>query len=388
MQLTRRDFFFGSTALALSGCRIWREPPSPRAYSVAVFGDMHYDADPMEKFHSAFLSVWGKDKDETWRLGEFRRNGKMWSDLGRRILASAGACATPDTDFVLQLGDLVQGDCRDLGAHRRMLDEAAMALSDAFGGRLPVLSVCGNHDLRLGTSRDGNDQGAEPAYRAFAADWNARACARLGGEAPEGLTFALRHGPDLFVFIDFNHPSAARVKELLAENEDVRYTFIVTHGPLSPMDYTPRRWFLYGYEPDDPVRNEMRALFARRNAIVLAGHVHSLEHKEFVFPEGRISEMVMSTMVRSFDKPLSAVPQVATLDPARYGRIKALEDSWVPGLPELFAEWRPHLKSYFLSRATGHFRLRVSDEGVWVDYYGLDARTPTRTFELRRKTGL
>lgn len=384
MRLTRRSFLLGSAALTLAGCRVPSGERVPRAYSAAVFGDMHYDADPMEKFHAAFLSTWGKDECEGWRLDEFRRNGRMWGDIGRRILAAAGSCATPDTGFVLQLGDLVQGDCRDLAAHGRMLNEAAAAISDAFGGRLPVLTVCGNHDLRLGASRDGNDQDAAPAYGAFVADWHRRQFAKLGEDAPEGTTFGLRHGPDLFVFIDFNRPSADRVKEILEENDDVRYTFLVTHGPLSPMDLMPRRWFLYGDEKDDPVRNEMRALFARRNAIVLAGHVHSLEHKEFAFPEGRISEMVLSTMVRSFEKPLAAEPEVVATDSSQYGRVMAREVSWVPGLKELFDEWRPHLTRYFASRATGHYRLRVSDAGVWVDYYGLDSRLPTKTFELRR----
>lgn len=369
-RISRRAFL--AEAGAFASCPLWMGMSTGlgvRSYSVALIGDMHYDADPMEKFHAEFLKVWGEDPDESWRLGEFRRNAAMWNGIGRKILASAGASATPDTAFVAQLGDLVQGDCRDGETHRRMLAEAKGLLSESFGPDRPIVLVCGNHDLRAGTSRDGNDQDAAEAYRVF-----------VGRDT----TYAFRQGPDLYLVIDFNRPSADRVKKLLAANENVRYTFILTHGPLSPMDLMPRRWFLYGDEKDDPVRNEMRALFARRNAIVLAGHVHSLEHKEFAFPEGRISELVLSTIVRSFDKPLAPEPDVIATDPARYGRVKEQEVSWVPGLKELFDEWRPHLREYYASRATGHYRLRVSDAGVWVDYYGLDARMPTKTFELRR----
>ena len=38
---------------------------------------------------------------------------------------------------------------------------------------------------------------------------------------------------------------------------------------------------------------------------------------------------------------------------------------------------------YWFANAVGHAKLRVSDEGVWFDYYGRDALTPTKTFALR-----
>ena len=49
----------------------------------------------------------------------------------------------------------------------------------------------------------------------------------------------------------------------------------------------------------------------------------------------------------------------------------------------LFAEYRPGLKIRYAARAAGHYALRVSDSSVTIDYYGLDATTPTKTFVLR-----
>ena len=49
----------------------------------------------------------------------------------------------------------------------------------------------------------------------------------------------------------------------------------------------------------------------------------------------------------------------------------------------LFAEYRPGLKIRYAARAAGHYALRVSDSSVTIDYYGLDATTPTKSFVLR-----
>ena len=38
---------------------------------------------------------------------------------------------------------------------------------------------------------------------------------------------------------------------------------------------------------------------------------------------------------------------------------------------------------YYYANAVGHARMRVSDDGVWFDYYGRDALEPTKTFLLR-----
>lgn len=49
----------------------------------------------------------------------------------------------------------------------------------------------------------------------------------------------------------------------------------------------------------------------------------------------------------------------------------------------LFDEYRPYMTRYYFANAAGHARLRVSDAGVWFDYYGRESISPTRTFKLR-----
>jgi len=372
--MTRRDFtaLLGGAfaSLAMPGCLT---AAGADEYTVSVLGDMHYDAFPRERFHAKALEKWHR---EGWksqiRLDEFDRNAKMWQDICRRILAAASSVRRPDAAFMLQLGDLVQGDCEDNDLHMQMLAEASGLLEKAFPG-LPILSVCGNHDIRQG--RD--NWGAAVPYAQRMVPYESR---QLAAFAPDGFvstTFGFRRGRDLWIALDFNYAERDMgiVKKLLADNPDVRYTFVVTHGPVLPMHIWPCRWFYLGKRNQDALRREMRAVFARRNAIILAGHVHTLELKDWFGDGGRITEMVLNTCAGGGGgKYFPAEPNVVCDDPEKFGR-------W--GEKDMFDEYRPGLRRCFLSRAVGHHILYVSDNGVRLDYYGHDALTPTREFVLR-----
>ena len=131
----------------LSGCLT--SGASDEAYSVSVLGDMHYDAAPPEKYHAKKLASCAKNGNlQPPCLKEFTRNAKMWEDVCKRILASASAVRRPDAAFALQLGDLVQGDCRDAATHRRMLEDAFAYFRGRYPQHLPFVTVCGNHDIR------------------------------------------------------------------------------------------------------------------------------------------------------------------------------------------------------------------------------------------------
>jgi len=185
MRMTRREF----TALlggAFAGLGMADGLPSvgkSDAYSVSVLGDMHYDAFPRERFHAKALALW---QEKGWkhpaRLREFDRNAKMWQDICKRILASASAVRRPDASFALQLGDLVQGDCEDNALHVEMLTEATDLLEKAFPG-LPIVSVCGNHDIRKGHE----NTGASKPYAERMVPYESRQLARLVRHHPFGV---------------------------------------------------------------------------------------------------------------------------------------------------------------------------------------------------------
>jgi len=379
MALSRRDFtaWLGGAAFgaALPGyCAIGASD----AYSVSVLGDMHYDAFPPEKFHAAALKKWLPKKAHPARLKEFKRNAAMWQDVCKRILDASSKCVRGDAAFALQLGDLVQGDCESDELHRQMLKEATDLLVKAYPG-LPVVSVCGNHDIREGD----NDTGATKAYADYMVPFESRQLAKFAPKGFKSTTFGFRRGPDLWIALDFTYGKrdAEIVRKLLANNRNVRYTFITTHGPVLPMDYWRSRWFYLGWPHNAELRREMRALFARRNAIVLAGHVHTLEYKDWYGDGGRITEMVLNTcagLSKGGYNP--ADPEVFRTDPKNYGDWAGEKD----GMKDLFAEYRDGLRSYYAAHAVGHHILRVSDESVELDYYGHDRTVPTKTFVLRK----
>jgi len=340
------------------------------SYSVSILGDTHFDTSPSSVYHAEFARKYGADKLQQWRPEEFERNARMWEGPSRRILEASGRTATDSTRLVLQLGDLIQGDCADAAVHRRMLADGVAYMKGVYPKGVRFVTVCGNHDVRDGIDPMGDDQSAADAYRAFA-----------GGRT----TYGFREGPDLFVVVDFNRgrEDVAEVKRILRENEDVRYTFVAVHGGVFPFDVGRRRWFYLGAAEDDALRREMRAQFARRNAIVLCGHTHRLEFKEARFPEGRLVEFTMNSVWGGKDgTAYPAEPKVLREGAASYGDVAWVRSS--PQVSALFDEYRPYMKRYLAAKAVGHAVMRVSDAGVAFDYYGRDSTVPTRTWFVAR----
>jgi hypothetical protein len=45
--------------------------------------------------------------------------------------------------------------------------------------------------------------------------------------------------------------------------------------------------------------------------------------------------------------------------------------------------FKPSLKEYYETRAAGHYRLKVAENSVEMEFYLCDARTPDRVFKLK-----
>jgi hypothetical protein len=69
-----------------------------------------------------------------------------------------------------------------------------------------------------------------------------------------------------------------------------------------------------------------------------------------------------------------------------YARLpKATKDYNLADARALFAEYRPHLKDFFLSNQQGRFMLDVSDSAVTMTAYGGDHAEVSRRFPLYRQ---
>ncbi|MBO4288239.1 MAG: metallophosphoesterase [Kiritimatiellae bacterium] len=369
--ITRRNWLKGCSCAALAGTAGCLSTGKEGDYSVVLIGDTHYDKAPETVYHAHY-----NEKVE-WlnrvQRAEFKRNGEMWADRLPRLIRAAAKCARPDTRFAIQLGDLVQGDCGNGEVHKKMMADVLDFMKGEFGG-LPFLTVTGNHDIR------GVD--AYPAYEAY---MPGRLTKEMGF-AISRTTFSFRRGPDHYLFIDFNKPAnetVPLVKAALEANKGARYTFVITHGPMFPFDASAFRWFLYGNRRDDAIRREMLALFLKHNVICLAGHTHRLDWREFVRPEGRITQLIVSSV---WTDERQKTPSVFYTDPAKLGThfaFKEKDPKRVEDARALFAEYAPYWRGCYFADAAGYCRLEVHDKGVNARYYGGDGETPIMTFKLR-----
>lgn len=387
MTIDRRGFIQGAGTLfgatCLSGCGNPFEIAGPctgsdNAYSVAVLGDTHYDAEPESVYHSHYdeSNKWAKVQHE-----EFRRNGEMWRTRCPGLLsASAELARTADTRFVLQLGDIIQGDCDDVPTHKKMLDDCIKLLRAPYPGDMPFLTVIGNHDFR--------GKGARKAYMDFAEPFMAGEIAKLTGAADSATArypaFSFRTCGDLWVFCDFETKDLQPIIDCIESGADARHVFLVTHGPFTTPDGGGSfRWRLGGRKDSAALRPKLYEILSRRRAVVLSGHTHTTAYYRHENEFGRFCEFTANSVW--------AKPELATGEPVH----SSVEQYGATGLARHTGEkladfkselgfFRPGLKEYFFNRGAGHYRLDVSDDAVKMMFYPGDAKAPARTFSLWR----
>ena len=378
--MNRREWIKGFAAGALTlGTGPWCEavaamlrmrsgplpPPVSRApgdYSVIVLGDTHFDGLTFDTYHSL-----NPNPTES-NLEEWTRNAGMWADRCPRLLRAAAARETADTAFAIQLGDLVQGDCNDNPTHLQMATDAFATLKSALGQSLPLCLVTGNHDIRKSSAES---TGADETFYA----WQ---CARMTEELGKSVgqtTFYFTHGPDLYISVNFNSPSMAVIEEALAAYPNARYTFLMTHGPVLPSDTATYTWHLWGGADSAVNRIKLRKMLLERDVIVLAGHLHTTELTEVMTDEGRITQVIASS-VWSPESRARAKPYLS--GPADYGA----RQETAPG-QDRFAEYRPAMTRYLRSSLAGYMRMEVGARGVTMRVYGGDSSSPAHVWRLR-----
>ena len=340
-------------------------PPVTRApgdYSVIVLGDTHFDGLTFDTYHS--LNPTPSDSN----VEEWTRNAGMWADRCPRLLRAAAARMTSDTAFAIQLGDLVQGDCNDDATHAQMAADAFATIKGALGQSLPLCLVTGNHDIRKSS---GDSSGAADTYYA----WQ---CARMTEELGltiDNTTFYFTHGPDLYISVNFNSPTMPVIEEALALHSDARYKFLMTHGPVLPSDTTNFTWHLWGGNNAAPNRLKLRKMLLENDVIVLAGHLHTTELTEVMTDEGRITQVIASSVWSPESRARSTPSRIG---PEAYG----LGQATAAG-QDRFAEYRPAVTRYLRSSLAGYMRMEVGARGVTMRVYGGASATPAHVWRLR-----
>ncbi len=375
---TRRSFILkagGFAGSVLCGCSplFGRED----SYSVSILGDTHFDSPDTKLYHGLYTHSTTEERYKA-HLAEHARNAAMWKERMPSLVKASGKCRRPNAAFALQLGDMVQGDCGDAATHRRMLGDAFSFIKDAYGGRLPLVTVVGNHDIRGDVEGDG-------ALETFHS-WQPPLMAKELGCPVTDTTFSFRQGPDAYIVVDFNEPNPdlSKLADLLAKCDGARYVFVISHGPFIPSGTS--RWLLLGRGKRTKDRRELTRLLAKRNAIVLAGHTHTIEHYDCAFPEGRITQFVANSV---WSDPKLADLYIVESGEAAYGNQVGAKargrtpEKEISSLKAYTNEFRPFVKGYLYANGAGHYIMDVSDSGVTVSFYGGSSTAPSRLFRLR-----
>ena len=376
--MNRREFLtlsatgiigFGMSSFPLP---VWASGKRDKAYSLIILGDTHFDVDPPSVYHSNYMEK--TDWLNKVQRAEFARNGEMWKDRCPRLLQRASKLIGKDTRMVLQMGDLIQGDCGNAEVHKKMLSDALERMKGEMGG-LPFVTVVGNHDIR------GTD--AKDAYHQF---MPARMSQELGKTISK-TTFGFTIGDDAYIFVDFNNPDDVEIDRLLDETKGARHTFIVTHGPIVPSDNKSCRWILHGgaSEAETEARHHFREAFAKRNAIVLCGHTHNTDFIDWYGDGGRITQMTMSSVWTTDKQKLYSVRSEGA---ENYGMLREKtrlgpNGGDIKDERPLFDEYRPGIRQHTNSTSQGSYKLNVSKKHVTIDFYAGDSQELSHQFVVR-----
>ena len=344
-------------------------------YSVAILGDTHYDAEPEGVYHSHYDE---SNKYAKIQHSEFRRNGEMWRTRCPRLLASSAELShAKDTRFVLQLGDIIQGDCDDAPTHRKMLDDCIRRLRAPYPKGLPFLTVIGNHDFR--------GKGARAAYLDFAEPFMANEIAKLTGVAKGAAAkypaFSFRAGGDLWVFCDFETKNLQPIIDSIESDASARHVFLVTHGPFTTADSGSFRWRLGGRKECAALRPKLYEVLSRRRAIVLSGHTHTTAFYRHENEFGGFCELTVNSV---WAKPDMATGEPVCSSVEKYGAMNLARHKGdiLEDFKSELGFFRSGLREYFFNLGAGHYRLDVSGDSVVAAFYPGDAKVPAREFKL------
>ena len=376
MKMRRREFLWTAGAFAAGGCRL--PGAAGGDYDVTILGDTHFDETEWGTYHVGWKPR--DDRDAGGRRREFARDAAMWKERLPSLIAAAAKCHRPMDAFLLQVGDLVQGDTANAEMELKMYRDALCAVRRGME-ELPFLTVAGNHDVR---------NGGRPVYDSFFPPY----LSKEFGRKFDSTTFHFTQGPDAWIVADFMQPDAARLFAALDETEGCRHTFIVCHSPLTPSDNWGFFWFLFGKNEDTALRRRFLARILKRHVIVLCWHLHYTELEEWRRDGGLLTQFSFNSV---WGRPEQSTPELLASDPKKWGELYVHKNA--TDKPEehdghytnrsraeslaLMDEYAPGLVRYEKYDAAGHYRLHVSDAAVTVDFYPGDALVPERTFVLR-----
>ena len=328
-------------------------------YQVTVLGDTHYDD---IKYHAS-------KPEKPYQIEEQERNIRMWANGDSdAMLAAASSLTSDSTPFVIQTGDISQGDCDSVEDQQKMISDAFDKISSHFGGK-KVFSVIGNHDIRFRSPAKTDISTAEKVFVPAQEK-------QLGKKSRSG-NYTVRHGKDLFIFFGAYSTSDRAaydfVSSALNQNKDARHVFYITHVPLLAWSYTH----------PTPGHDKIVPLLLSRNAIILSGHTHRSSLLTLTKGDKKLTQFVVSSIGADWKKDTVWEKSFDNVDKFMQSKKESIRkrDSVIKRMAEL--------KKYKITTAdvysqkSGFAVLKVKGDTVSADLYLDDSRNPVQTFVLK-----
>jgi 3',5'-cyclic AMP phosphodiesterase CpdA len=374
--LTRRHFL-QTSATAAAGLAL--APALARAaaasgpFSFILLGDLHYDK--LEHHDLAWL-----EKTHPNDLSQIKNYSRLTTEIMPRLFATlrdtiAELNRTPATrvEFVLQVGDVVEGLCGSQELATRQNTEALAFIRDARLG-VPFVFAKGNHDV----TGDGAPAAFATVFHPFLTE-QARAVSPTSGEI-KSARYTLRSGNAEFAFFDAYDRESLDWFE--AARRSAEHFFAVIHPPVVP--YGARAtWHVFSAAKDQSKREKLLEILGRERAIVLGGHIHRFNTLARETPRGRFAQLAVSSVIDSATPTpktvLSGLPEY-TADQVRV-EPKFSPDTEAARRAVYDAE-RPFVKAFDYADLPGYALVTVEGPRVTAKIFGGLSRTPWRTVSL------
>lgn len=365
MKLTRRQFLASSVAAlpALSSAA------DDSAFSFALLGDLHYDK--VDHHDLAWL-----DRHHAGDLSQIRNYSRITADLTPRLFdAVRQSVAESRSDFVLQVGDLVEGLCGSEERSERQNREALAFVSSAKLG-VPFLFTKGNHDV--------TGDGAPEAFKeVFHPHLQSQTRGFKGGDKIERAFYTVQHRDALFCFYDAYDVSSLNWLEAALAKRTARHCFVIIHPPVVP--YGARStWHLFSAGKDKAKREKLLTMLGKQHAFVLGGHIHRFNTlTRETSGGGRFVQFAISSVVNAAEpKPATELDGLKDYTPDQI----RVEPKHSPETAEkrraVYVEEAPFVRTFSYADLPGHAVVTVSGDRVEARVYAGVSRQLYRSVDL------
>ena len=327
------------------------------SYEVTLIGDIHYDA---PEYHI-----------NTYTARQAKLHFTQWQDGTSRQVLAAAAGVSGNVLFVVQLGDMIQGDCDNLELQGMAYQAAFAELKKHFAGK-KILAVRGNHEHR---GKNGVGQAPDKYLLPLLKK-------ELGRDVDmDGTNYAVCYGKDLYIFYDYCKKNSGEfVKKTISEYGNSRHIFFITHLPMFPCSFGNPGWVV-------PQFRELIPLLAKHKAIVLCAHTHFWGTFVYKCDEGTLPQLIVSSMGNNWEPGAPMKKRYSSYDEwKRNIRQKYYDDpncKWsIDNLKFFKNSDFIHYQSY-LANPSGFVKLEVTDSKVTAHIFTDSTGKPVKSVILK-----